>query len=110
MPKDTYDIASVDIYLQPDMQFGSRYEQFFALARITEGKKLLGISECGSLPDPEMMQLDQALWSFFGLWCGDYLMQPDGSLNESYYSSMDLYNLYNSKLTLSLNDFLSFYQ
>lgn len=110
VPKDTYDIASVDIYLQPDMQFGSRYEQFFALARITEGKKLLGISECGSFPDPEMMQLDQALWSFFGLWCGDYLMQPDGSLNESYYSSMDLYNLYNSKLTLSLNDFLSFYQ
>ena len=107
VPEQSYDIASLDVYLQPRMQFGSRYEQFISLARITNGRKLLALSECSTLPDPEMMKLDESVWSFFGLWYGDYLMNPDGSLNDTNYSSSDLYNLYNSELALSLNDFLS---
>ena len=107
VPEQSYDIASLDVYLQPRMQFGSRYEQFISLARITNSRKLLALSECSTLPDPEMMKLDESVWSFFGLWYGDYLMNPDGSFNDSNYSSSDLYNLYNSELALSLNDFLS---
>ena len=91
-------------------RYGSRYEQFLALAGITKGKKLLGLSECSAFPDPEMMQIDHSMWSFFGRWCGDYLMDPDGNFPNTDESNIDLYNLYNSKLTLSLNDFLSFYQ
>ncbi len=102
---DTYDIASVDVYLSPDMQYGSRYEQFVSLARITEGKKMLGLSECSSLPDIEMLLLDRTVWSFFGLWYGDYIMKSDGTFSDAYYSSSDLYKLYNSERTLSLNDF-----
>ena len=110
VPDDTFDIATVDVYLQPQMEYGSRYEQFLALAGITKGKKLLGLSECSAFPDPEMMQIDRSMWSFFGRWCGDYLMDPDGNFPNTDESNIDLYNLYNSKLTLSLNDFLSFYQ
>lgn len=110
VPEDTYDIASVDVYLQQRMQFGSRYEQFISLARITNGRKMLALSECSGLPDPDMMQLDASVWSFFGMWYGDYLMNPDGSFCDDNYSSKDLYNLYNSELALSLNDFLSLYQ
>ena len=71
---------------------------------------MLALSECSALPDPEMMQVDASVWSFFGLWYGDYLMKPDGTLNDAVYTSNDLYNLYNSELALSLNDFLSLYQ
>lgn len=110
VPDECYDIASVDIYLQPQMEYGSRYEQFLSLKNLTRGKKLLALSECSALPDPEMMQLDRAVWSFFGLWYGDYLMNPDGTFNDSNYSSNDLYNLYNSEQALTLNDFLSLYQ
>ena len=110
VPEQTYDIASVDVYLQPRMEFGSRYEQYISLARLTNGRKLLALSECSALPSPEMMQLDASVWSFFGLWYGDYLMKPDGTFNDANYTSMDLYNLYNSELTLSLNDFLSIYK
>lgn len=110
VPETLYDIASVDIYLQPQMEYGSRYEQFLSLKNITGGKKLLAISECSALPDPDMMVLDRAVWSFFGLWYGDYLMNPDGTFNDSNYSSNDLYNLYNSEQALTLNDFLSLYQ
>lgn len=105
VPADTYDIASVDVYLSPDMQYGSRYEQFVSLARITNGRKMLALSECSSLPDIEMLLLDKTIWSFFGLWYGDYIMQSDGTFSDRYYSSSDLYNLYNSDRALSLNDF-----
>ena len=110
VPERTYDIAAVDIYLQPQMEYGSRYEQFQALKKLTGGRKLLALSECSALPDPEMMQIDRSVWSFFGLWYGDYLMNPDGTFRDDYYSSNDLYNLYNSELALSLNDFRSTYQ
>lgn len=110
VPEDTYDIASADVYLQPNMEYGSRYEQFLSLARITNSRKLLALSECSALPDPEMMQLDSAVWSFFGLWCGEYIINDDGTFHDLYYSSNDLYNLYNSDQALTLNDFLSLYQ
>ena len=110
VPEHTYDIAALDVYLQPRMEFGSRYEQFISLARLTNSRKLLALSECSALPDPEMMRLDESVWSFFGLWYGNYLMKPDGSFNDANYSSSDLYNLYNSELALSLHDFLSIYQ
>ena len=110
VPENTYDIASVDIYLQPQMQYGSRFEQFLSLKKITGGRKLLALSECSSLPDPEMMQIDRSVWSFFGLWYGDYLMNPDGTFCDTYYSSNDLYKLYNSEQALTLNDFQSLYQ
>ena len=110
VPEDTYDIASVDVYLHADHAYGSRYEQFLSLARITEGKKMLALSECSALPDLKMLSVDQTVWSYFGLWYGVYIMKPDGSFSDAYYSSNDLYNLYNSDLAFSLNDFLSFYQ
>ncbi len=109
VPSDAYDIASVDVYLQPEMEYGSRYEQYQSLARITNGEKLLALSECSALPDQEMMQLDRSLWSFYGLWYGEYLMHPDGTFSDTYYSSSDLYNLYNSELALSLHDFVTIY-
>lgn len=109
VPENMYDIASVDVYLQTKMEYGSRYEQYQSLARITEGRKLLAISECSSIPNQEMMQLDRSLWSYFGLWYGEYLMNPDGTFSDKYYSSSDLYNLYNSEFALSLKDFVSLY-
>lgn len=110
VPEQTYDIASVDVYLSEEMEYGSRHEQFQALANLTKHRKMLALSECSSLPDVTQMQLDHSIWTFFGLWYGEYLMNPDGSFSEKYYSSSDLYNLYNSKQCLSLNDFLSIRQ
>lgn len=73
--KDTFDIASLDIYLDPDKEFGSRYEQFLALRNIVGKDKLIALSECSSIPDTDMAFRDNSVWSFFGLWYGDYLNQ-----------------------------------
>ena len=58
--------------------------------------------------DPEMIRIDSAVWSFFGLWYGEYLPSPDAQDGSANYSSNDLYNLYNCEFALSLNDFLSY--
>ena len=110
VPEDTYDIASVDVYLSEHMTYGSRYEQFLTLSKITNGKKMLALSECSSLPSMEMMMLDHTIWSYFGLWYGEYIMDSNGKFTDTYYSSKDLYNLYNSDRALSLNDFLAICQ
>ena len=110
VPEDTYDIASIDIYLQPEMKFGSRHDQFQALANLTNKKKILALSECSTLPDTAQMMIDHSVWSFFGTWYGTYMFKPDGTFSDQYYTSNDLYNLYNSERTLTLNDFLSLCQ
>ena len=101
-----YDIASIDVYLQPDADYGSRYGQFQWLYALTEGEKLLALSECSRIPDVDAIFRDNALWSFFGLWYGDYLVGQDGTLNGKYISTDDLIKYYNSDGTLSLSEYI----
>ncbi|MDE6729922.1 MAG: glycoside hydrolase family 26 protein [Oscillospiraceae bacterium] len=82
-----YDIASLDVYLNPEQEFNSRYEQFLALYHMTKGKKLLALSECSSLPDVNLMFRDHAIWSFAGLWHDDYLHEIDTEKLIAYYNS-----------------------
>jgi len=36
------------------------------------GRKLITLSECGSIPDPNLMKLNGDMWSYFMPWNGDY--------------------------------------
>jgi len=90
-----YDIASLDIYLHPDENFNSRYEQFVSLYRMTKHKKILALSEAGTLPDMNLMFRDNTVWSFAGLWYDEYLSDIDSEL---------LINFYNSEKALTLDD------
>jgi mannan endo-1,4-beta-mannosidase len=71
-PGDNYvDILGMDIY-PGEYQHGS---QVIAFSRVKEkftGKKLITLSECGSIPYPEAMQSDGAYWSYFMPWYGDH--------------------------------------
>lgn len=96
--ESTYDIASLDLYVDKEEVYGSRYEQFIALRDMT-GSKLLALSECSTVPDMNAMFRDNAVWSYFGLWYGQYL-------NE-YTSEEDLITIYNSEGTLTLGDYSS---
>ena len=92
---DKYDIASMDIYLDENQNFNSRYEEFVSLYRMTKHKKLLALSECGSLPDVNLMFRDNTVWSFMGLWYDKYLMGID---------SQTLINFYNSEKAVTLDN------
>lgn len=104
--KSTFDIASLDIYLSPDKDFGSRYEQFLALQNIVGKEKLIAISECSTIPDPDLSFRDNSVWSFFGLWYGKYLCDDEGEFSEQYIKKDVFIKAYNSDGALSLDEYI----
>lgn len=104
--KSTFDIASLDIYMGADKEFGSRYEQFLALQKIVGKDKLIGLSECSTIPDMDLSFRDNAVWSFFGLWYGKYIRDEGGELSEEYTSRDALIRCYNSDGAISLDELI----
>lgn len=91
-----YDMASVDLYVDKEEPYGSRYEQYVALRNMTKNK-VLAISECSTTPDMNAMFRDNAVWSFFGLWYAPYLGE--------YTDNTALIDMYNSEGTLTREDY-----
>jgi len=71
-PGDNYvDIIGMDIY-PGDNQHSSQYFEFNKVKDIFAGKKIITLSECGSVPDPLQMKTYGDMWSWFMPWNGDY--------------------------------------
>lgn len=102
---DKFDIAAVDLYDQ-NTDNTSYYMQYQWLYSLTGGEKLIALSECGKLPDMELTFRDRAVWSFFGLWYGDYILSGDGELSEEYNSRDDILKMYNSNRTITLDEYI----
>jgi len=49
-------------------------EDYEALARFRGGKKVLAMSECGGLPDPDLLMKEKAGWAYFCLGTGKYIL------------------------------------
>ena len=103
--KKTFDIASLDIYLDSKKDYGSRYEQFLALQKIVGKEKLIALSECSSVPDIDASFRDNAVWSFFGQWYGKYISDDKGEYSEEYTSKDAIVRVYNSDGALSLDEY-----
>lgn len=104
--KDTFDIASLDIYMNSEKDYGSRYEQFLALQKIVGEEKLIALSECSKIPDIDASFRDNSVWSFFGLWYGKYLMNDDGTLSEEFTDKDSFIRAYNSEGAISLDEYI----
>ncbi len=107
--KNTFDIASLDIYMGSDKKYGSRYEQFLALQKIVGEEKLIALSECSAIPDMDDSFRDNSVWSFFGLWYGKYLNDEKGEFSEEYMSRDAFIRVYNSDGALSLDEYITLY-
>ena len=102
----TFDIASVDLYLNNEKDYGHRYyEEFAAVQKFVGTDKILAISECGSVPDMDAAFRDNAVWSFFGVWYGKYVQTEDGEYNEEYTNKDALIRAYNSDGALTLDEY-----
>lgn len=75
VPSDTFDIASMDIYISPDKDYGSQYEYFASLQKFIGKDKIIALSECSSIPNIDLVFRDNSVWSFFGLWYGEYISE-----------------------------------
>jgi len=71
-PGDAYvDVLGMDIYPGTN-QHESQYISFNKVREFTGGKKIITLSECGSVPDPTLMLQYGDTWSWFMPWNGDY--------------------------------------
>lgn len=78
-PGDAYvDILGVDVYLA-DGDYSVSAAMFDNLRNIFEGKKMLTMSENGTIPDPDKLYSEEAPWSYFCTWVGSFLF--DGKQN-----------------------------
>ena len=102
----TFDIASVDLYLKNEKDYGNRYyEEFAAVQKFVGTDKLIAISECGSVPDIDAAFRDNAVWSFFGVWYGKYIQTEDGEYSEEFTGKEALIRAYNSDGALTLDEY-----
>lgn len=104
VPETQFDIASADIYLDADADYSSCYEQFFSLQKLTENK-IVALSECSTIPDLSDILRDQSIWSFFGLWYGEYLMDDTAG----YTTKQQMIDTYNSDLVMTLSEYRAWY-
>ncbi|MBP3267096.1 MAG: glycoside hydrolase, partial [Ruminococcus sp.] len=84
---------------------GERFSEAYAAIQGYAGKdKIIGITECGSVPDTDTAFRDKAVWSFFGLMGGEYVSDSKGEYSEQYTSKDALIKAYNSEGTLTLDE------
>ncbi|MDE6780566.1 MAG: glycoside hydrolase [Ruminococcus sp.] len=100
-----FDIASYDLYTDTE-KFGSRSEQLMA-AQSYINNKIIAISECSNTPDIDALFRDNSVWSFFGLWNGEYITDGSGNYSEQYTTRDELIKAYNSEGSLTLDEYNS---
>lgn len=82
-PGDNYvDIVGRDMYKTGD--HSSHAAEFNTMNALYGGKKMLALSECGSMPDPDNLVKDSISWSWFMPWYGDFT-------RSSTYNSLELW-------------------
>ncbi len=67
---DYVDIIGRDIYKQGD--HSSHLAEFNLLNELYDKKKMIALSECGSMPDVDNLVKDKAAWLWFMPWYGEH--------------------------------------
>ena len=70
---------------------------------------MLALGECSSVPGIDEMVRDNSIWSFFGLWYGDYLGSVSGNVTDVYTSEDDLVKMYNAEISVTLDRYAGVY-
>lgn len=97
---DYCDIISADIY--DNGSESSQIIAFLSLYDISQNKPI-ALSECANVPGIENMVRDKAMWSWFGVWSGNYIISKDGSLSEEYITKDRLIEAYNNDKVITLD-------
>jgi len=102
-PGDDYvDIIGRDFYYYPrEKNHSSLIGEFETLKNVFGTNKMIALAENGSIPYPVEMQADNAHWSFFMPWYGDFA-RPIGGSNDN---TADDWNLImNDDYVITLED------
>ena len=67
---DVVDMIGLDIYTDPTASMSG---QWYDILQEFDGRKLIALSETGTLPDPEVMDQWGIRWSYFSPWSGSFV-------------------------------------
>ena len=98
---DKCDIISVDIYKDGD--FSSQLSTFISLQGISKNK-LIALSECSNPVLPELSVRDRAMWAWFCVWGGSYIMDEAGELTDAYTTPEQWIDIYSSQAVITLEE------
>lgn len=79
---DLCDILGEDVYTQPH-NTDAQAKRFVDAAAVSS-RKLVALTEAGVMPDPERMERDGVCWSWFNIWCREFLVDQEGKLTGTY--------------------------
>lgn len=105
-PGDEYvDIVGTDIY-PGERVYSSQAAKFNELVEWNGAdKKIVALTENGCLFDPELALRDNAMWSYFGTWEGDFVViNKTYTLSEQYTEIEMLKKVYTSDRVITLDE------
>lgn len=90
---NSYDIAGIDRYYDNEDTSAEAITEYYTscyselqgfekycaeVAGIEETGKMLTLSECGYMPDPEGIKANNTMWLYYMIWNGDFIYEPGG--------------------------------
>ena len=102
-PGDNYvDIVGEDVYAG-ERNYAPQNAKFTEIAEYTGGKKIIAMTENGTIPDIDRMRAANTMWAWIGTWCGDFCVR-NGVYNEQYTDREMLKKTYNSEYVITLDE------
>ena len=102
---DNIDIIGCDVYNSSE---SSNLSAMLKSDAITLNKRMLALSECCFIPDPDIMARDNAVWLWAAPWNGKYLINEYGELSGDYITVSQLKKVYNHELTIARDELPDF--
>lgn len=105
-PGDEYvDIVGIDIYAG-EHTYSSQSEAFLQNLAYGGNKKLVVLSENGTMIDPDLSVRDRAMWGFFCTWSGEFVMTTGvkKAYSEQYTDIEMLTKVYNSEYVITRDE------
>lgn len=95
------DIVGQGFFEQSDASFAGRFQ---SLSAILPTQKLIAVTACDVMPNIDKMYRDNALWLWTAPAAGDYTLNMNGALSESYNTVKYVKDLYNHKFTVARDE------
>ena len=99
------DIIGQSFFESSDSSFASRFKP---LGSIFPSPKVMAVTDCDVMPNIDYMYRDNAVWLWTAAASGDYTLNMNGALSESYNSVAYMKNFYNHQRTITLDELPEF--
>ena len=109
-PGDEYvDIVGQDIY-PGERAYSSQINKFLEVASYSDERKMVYLTECGCIFDPDLAKRDGAMWGMWAVWSGEYVRKTGNfaALSEQYTEKEMMIKAYEHELVITADELPDF--